>query len=173
MQRISRKLCDLEESKAETDSIFKCRGRLLSAKHELLMWERMNKKTQIDIAEKQVSILQTQLESKIADLRNITPKMVNNLPISDVMNTEVDQLKNELEDKENALKNSIEEIAKLDGEISIIIEQQNYLFSITKEVKENRNKKIESEETMEQYLNQSSLESPEKGKQLEHQNGIV
>lgn len=71
VQQLSQKLFDLEESNADQEQILSCRGSLLTAKREMLLWSKMNKKTQIDIAVKQISTLQLQLDSKQADLHTI------------------------------------------------------------------------------------------------------
>ncbi|XP_031637140.1 kinesin-like protein Klp98A isoform X2 [Contarinia nasturtii] len=122
VQHLSQKLFDLEESNADHDQILNCRGSLLTAKREMLLWSKMNKKTQIDIAVKQISTLQLQLDSKKADSHTMND------------HKDVDQLKVELLEKEDALKENIKQIAELDETILIISEQQNELLRKMKKI---------------------------------------
>lgn len=74
MQNLSRKLLALEGNKADEDLILSCRENLLDAKREMLLWNKLNKKTQIDIYVKQISTLQLQMDSEKSDLHVSTVK---------------------------------------------------------------------------------------------------
>ncbi|XP_055307750.1 kinesin-like protein Klp98A [Sitodiplosis mosellana] len=72
VQNLSRKLVALEGSKADEDSVLNCYEKLLIAKREMHSMNKMHKKTQIDIAVKQLSNLQLQMDSKQTDLNELT-----------------------------------------------------------------------------------------------------
>lgn len=77
MQNLSKKLLALEESRADEDLILNCRENLLNAKREMLLWNKINKKTQIDIAVKQISTLQLQMDSNQSDMHALTLKRLH------------------------------------------------------------------------------------------------
>ncbi|XP_055306679.1 kinesin-like protein Klp98A [Sitodiplosis mosellana] len=113
---------------------------------------KMHKKTQIDIAVKQLSNLQLQMDSKQTDLNELTS----------TEQKEVDQLKVELLDEENALKQSIKEIAEMDEALLRIGEQFEELQEKIKQRNEEKNAKAE--------MGDSSLEQYEVEKKSEPQN---
>lgn len=90
LQQLTDKLFKLEESNADKLVILNCREDLLNAKREMLLWNKTSKKTQIDIAVKQISTLQLQLDAKKADFQDLIIKEMQDLQalsILDEVNT--------------------------------------------------------------------------------------
>lgn len=79
MQKLSEKLFQLEETNADQLIVLDCREELLNAKREMLQWNKTNKKTQIDIAVKQISTLQSQLDVKKVDFQEMATKELQDL----------------------------------------------------------------------------------------------
>lgn len=79
MQQLTDKLFKLEEIKSDKLIILSCREDLLNAKREMLLWNKTNKKTQIDIAVKQISTLQLQLDAKKSDFQEMANKELQEL----------------------------------------------------------------------------------------------
>lgn len=69
----------MEETNANQLIILDCREELLNAKREMLQWNKTNKKTQIDIAVKQISTLQSQLDVKKSDFQEMATKELQDL----------------------------------------------------------------------------------------------
>lgn len=67
VQKLTEKLIFLEETKSDEIIVLRCREDVLNAKKEMLLWNKTNKKTQIDIAVKQISTLQLQFDAKKID----------------------------------------------------------------------------------------------------------
>lgn len=70
MQKLTEKVIFLEETKSDKLIVLTGREDLLKAKKEMLLWNKTNKKTQIDIAVKQISTLQLQLDAKKMDFHD-------------------------------------------------------------------------------------------------------
>lgn len=71
---LSEKLLSLEDSKADKNSIYACRGDLLKAKHEMLEWDKKQILTRYDIGIKQMTTLRLQLHSKRMDMHDLVSK---------------------------------------------------------------------------------------------------
>lgn len=79
MQKLTEKLIFLEEAKSDKHIVLRCREDLLNAKKEMLLWNKKNKKTQIDIAVKQISTLQLQLDAKKIDFHDTANNEIQDL----------------------------------------------------------------------------------------------
>ncbi|XP_055551403.1 kinesin-like protein Klp98A isoform X1 [Wyeomyia smithii] len=69
----------LEASKRDRLMILDCRIDELMAKREMILWEKSNEKTQVDILVRQLSALQTQLDTKQRDFYEYVAKELQEL----------------------------------------------------------------------------------------------
>lgn len=101
LQQLTDKLYKLEESNADKLVILNCREELLNAKREMLLWNKTSKKTQIDIAVKQISTLQLHLDSKKADFHEIVMKELQELQSLSIL----DEVSGDLQENYHQLTN--------------------------------------------------------------------
>lgn len=69
----------MEETKSDKLIVLSCHEDLLNAKREMLLWNKTTKKTQIDVAVKQISTLQLQLDAKKIEFHDMANNELQDL----------------------------------------------------------------------------------------------
>uniref|UniRef100_T1P9L0 Kinesin motor protein n=1 Tax=Musca domestica TaxID=7370 RepID=T1P9L0_MUSDO len=79
VQKLTDELKRLEKEEKNSLELLKCREEELLARKDMLLWEKNNEKVQIDIVCRQISALQTQLDSKKRDFSEYVAKELQEL----------------------------------------------------------------------------------------------
>ncbi|XP_013103860.2 kinesin-like protein Klp98A [Stomoxys calcitrans] len=79
VQKLTEELKRLEKEEKNSLDLLRCREEELLARKDMLLWEKNNEKVQIDIVCRQISALQTQLDSKKRDFSEYVAKELQEL----------------------------------------------------------------------------------------------
>ncbi|XP_073813304.1 kinesin-like protein 98A isoform X1 [Musca autumnalis] len=79
VQKLTEELKRLEKEEMNSLELLRCREEELLARKDMLLWEKNNEKVQIDIVCRQISALQTQLDSRKRDFSEYVAKELQEL----------------------------------------------------------------------------------------------